>query len=84
MSMEAQMKSKQHSDWAEGFFCLQSAVCLQFITSIMLFISFRGKLKYTDLHIRKPLLPALDPGTAHEECRISTRNLHCFAAGDFR
>ena len=44
----------------------------------------RGKLKYTDLHIRKPLLPALDPSTAHEECRISTRNLHCFAAGDFR
>lgn len=44
----------------------------------------RGKLKYTDLHIRKPLLPALDPNTAHEECRISTRNLHCFAAGDFR
>jgi len=44
----------------------------------------RGKLKYTDLHIRKPLLPALDPKTAHEECRIPTRNLHCFAAGDFR
>ena len=44
----------------------------------------RGKLKYTDLHIRKPLLPALDPKTANEECRITTRNLHCFAAGDFR
>ena len=42
----------------------------------------RGKLKYTDLHIRKPLLPALDPKTAHEECRIPTRNLHCFAAGN--
>merc|ERR1719367_949496 len=44
----------------------------------------RGKLKYTDLHIRKPLLPALDPKTANDECRITTRNLHCFAAGDFR
>ena len=43
-----------------------------------------GKLKYTNLHIRKPLLPALDPRTAEEECRISTRNLHCFAAGDRR
>lgn len=41
-------------------------------------------MKYTDLHIRKPLLPALDPKTANEECRITTRNLHCFAAGDFR
>ena len=44
----------------------------------------KGKLKYTNLHIRKPLLPALDPNTAEEECRISTRNLHCFAAGDRR
>ena len=27
----------------------------------------KGKLKYTNLHIRKPLLPALDPNTAEEE-----------------
>lgn len=43
-----------------------------------------GKLKYTDLHVRKALLPALDPHTANEECRITTRNLHCFACGDSR
>ena len=43
-----------------------------------------GKLKYTDLHIRKPLLPALDSRIADEECRISTKNLHCFASGDAR
>ena len=43
-----------------------------------------GKLRYTDLHIRKPLLPPLDQRTANEECRISTPNLHCFEAGDER
>ena len=43
-----------------------------------------GKLRYTNLHIRKPLLPALDQRTASEECRISTPNLHCFRAGDGR
>ena len=41
-------------------------------------------MKYTDLHIRKPLMPALDSRIADEECRISTKNLHCFAAGDSR
>ena len=43
-----------------------------------------GKLKYTDLHIRKPLLPPLDEAAASEECRIRTPNLHCFQAGDDR
>eukprot|EP00095_Tigriopus_kingsejongensis_P007792 maker-scaffold370_size193435-snap-gene-0.40 protein:Tk07792 transcript:maker-scaffold370_size193435-snap-gene-0.40-mRNA-1 annotation:"hypothetical protein DAPPUDRAFT_320790" len=43
-----------------------------------------GKLRYTDLHIRKPLLPPLDQEIAQEECRISTPNLHCFEAGDER
>ena len=43
-----------------------------------------GKLKYTDLHIRKPLLPPLSPEAAAEECRIRTPNLHCFHAGDNR
>ena len=49
-----------------------------------LIIDLPGKLKYTDLHIRKPLLPALDSRIADEECRISTKNLHCFASGDSR
>ena len=44
----------------------------------------RGKLKYTDLHIRKPLLPPLSPQASAEECRIRTPNLHCFQAGDHR
>jgi len=44
----------------------------------------KGKLKYTDLHIRKPLLPALSPEHAEEECRSRTPNLHCFKAGDDR
>ena len=43
-----------------------------------------GKLRYTDLHIRKPLLPALSPDLAAEECRTRTANLHCFQAGDDR
>lgn len=43
-----------------------------------------GKLRYTDLHIRKSLLPPLAQETANEECRISTPNLHCFQAGDER
>ena len=43
-----------------------------------------GKLRYTDLHIRKSLLPALEQNIAGEECRISTPNLHCFHAGDSR
>ncbi|TRY75389.1 hypothetical protein TCAL_06346 [Tigriopus californicus] len=43
-----------------------------------------GKLRYTDLHIRKSLLPPLAQETANEECRISTPNLHCFEAGDER
>ena len=43
-----------------------------------------GKLKYTDLHIRKPLLPPLSPEASAEECRIRTPNLHCFHAGDNR
>ena len=29
----------------------------------------KGKLKYTDLHIRKPLLPPLNPEASAEECR---------------
>ena len=44
----------------------------------------QGKLKYTDLHIRKPLLPPLEANHAAEMCRISTPNLHCFHAGDGR
>jgi len=44
----------------------------------------KGKLKYTNLHIRKPLLPALSPEASAEECRIRTPNLHCFHAGDHR
>lgn len=44
----------------------------------------KGKLKYTDLHIRKPLLPPLSPEASAEECRIRTPNLHCFHAGDNR
>jgi hypothetical protein len=44
----------------------------------------KGKLKYTDLHIRKPLLPPLSPLASAEECRIRTPNLHCFHAGDHR
>jgi len=47
-------------------------------------LMFRGKLKYTDLHIRKPLLPPLEQQSAEEMCRISTPNLHCFHAGDGR
>ena len=47
-------------------------------------LMFKGKLKYTDLHIRKPLLPPLEANNAHEMCRISTPNLHCFHAGDGR
>ena len=47
-------------------------------------LMFKGKLKYTDLHIRKPLLPPLEANTAAEMCRISTPNLHCFHAGDGR
>ena len=47
-------------------------------------ILVKGKLKYTDLHIRKPLLPALEVQSAEEMCRISTPNLHCFHAGDNR
>ena len=34
--------------------------------------------------LRKELLPALDPKTANEECKVTSRNAHCFAAGDFR
>lgn len=43
-----------------------------------------GKLRYTDLHFRKSLLPPLEQNKADEECRISTPNLHCFHAGDGR
>ena len=53
------------------------------ISSITILI-FLGMLKYTDLHIRKPLLPPLNPESAEEECRIRTPNLHCFHAGDDR
>ena len=41
-------------------------------------------LRYTDLHIRKSLLPPLEAHLAKEECRITSRNLHCFHAGDSR
>ena len=41
-------------------------------------------LRYTDLHIRKSLLPPLEAHLAKEECRITSRNLHCFHAGDGR
>jgi len=44
----------------------------------------KGKLRYTDLHIRKPLLPPLGHERAEEACRIRTPNLHCFKAGDSR
>ncbi|XP_023335820.1 chorion peroxidase [Eurytemora carolleeae] len=44
----------------------------------------KGKLKYTDLHIRKPLLPPLESLEAEEACRIKSPNLHCFHAGDER
>ena len=43
-----------------------------------------GMLRYTDLHIRKSLLPPLEAHLAKEECRITSRNLHCFHAGDSR
>lgn len=43
-----------------------------------------GKLKYTDLHVRKPLLPPLETKVSEEMCRVSSKNLHCFAAGDSR
>ena len=48
------------------------------------FFHLLGMLKYTDLHIRKPLLPPLNKKAAEEECRIRTPNLHCFHAGDDR
>ena len=51
---------------------------------VFLKLLFPGKLRYTDLHIRKPLLPALSPELAAEECRTRTANLHCFHAGDDR
>ncbi|XP_040568625.2 LOW QUALITY PROTEIN: salivary peroxidase/catechol oxidase [Lepeophtheirus salmonis] len=50
--------------------------------SLRLYIS--GKLRYTDLHIRKALLPPLESTVANEECHITTKNLHCFHAGDQR
>ena len=53
-------------------------------TSYYRYVRNLGKLKYTDLHIRKPLLPPLSPRAAAEECRIRTPNLHCFHAGDDR
>ena len=40
----------------------------------------KGKLKYTDLHIRKPLLPPLNPLASSEECRY---NLTLFIAKHF-
>ena len=43
-----------------------------------LILTCSGKLKYTDLHIRKPLLPALSAKHAVDECRVRTPNLHCF------
>ena len=44
---------------------------------------FSGMLKYTVLRHRKPLLPRLtDP--QEDECRATSRNLHCFLAGDRR
>ena len=55
------------------------------ITIIIVYMRwFQGKLKYTALHIRKPLLPPLEANHAAEMCRISTPNLHCFHAGDGR
>ena len=43
-----------------------------------------GKLRYTDLHIRKPLLPPLDRRSTNEECRLNSETLQCFQAGDER
>ena len=54
------------------------------ILRVHLKLFLTGKLRYTDLHIRKPLLPALSPELAVEECRTRTANLHCFQAGDDR